>query len=110
MPIGIEELNDLDIRIGLVQKTKKIKFKKKYYLKLSIDFGPDIGIKTSILRDSNILHDDLVDRQIVGVVNIKPKIITGVVSDVLLLGSDCEDGRFSLLVPNRVSRIGSKVY
>jgi len=44
------------------------------------------------------------------IVNIRPKKITGIVSDALLLGVDSQNDDFALLVPNRVSCIGSKVY
>lgn len=110
MVVDIEKFNEIDIRIGVVQESKNVKFKKNNYIKLTIDFGPTIGVRTSILRESNILHDDLINRQVAGVVNIRPKKITGVVSDVLILGADNQDGNFVLLMPNRVSRIGSKVY
>ena len=110
MTIDISKFQEIDIRIGLIQKSEKVKFRKNYYLKLSIDFGPDIGVKTTVLKGLDSLNDDLVNRQIVGIVNISPKKITGVISDVLLLGADSENGSFALLVPNRVSRIGSKVY
>lgn len=111
MLIDIDKFQEIDIRIGLVQDAKKVKFKKNYYIRLIIDFGPDIGVRTTILKDSgNILCEDFVNRQIVGVVNIRPKKITGIVSDALLLGVDSQDGDFALLVPNRVSFIGCKVY
>jgi len=111
MLIDIDKFQEIDIRIGLVQEAKKVKFKKNYYIRLIIDFGPDIGVRTTILKDSDhILYEDFINRQIVGIVNIRPKKITGIVSDALLLGVDSQNDDFALLVPNRVSCIGSKVY
>lgn len=110
MFIDIDEFKEIDIRIGVVQLAKKVKYRKNNYIKLEIDFGPDVGIRTSVLKESDILSADLCDRQVVGVTNIKAKKITGVMSDVLVLGADNLDGNFVLLVPNREARIGSKIY
>ncbi len=104
------KFQEIDIRIGLLQRLERIVSKRNSYLKLSIDFGPEIGVRTSVLKGFETLNGDLLNRQVVGIVNIVPKNIIGITSNVLLLGADSENGTLALLVPNRVSPIGSKVY
>lgn len=111
MLIDVEKFKENDIRVGLIQEVKNIIFKKNNYIKIVIDFGPEISLKTTILKASdNIFFDDLVNRQVVGLVNVVPKKITGIISNVLLLGVNAENGEFALLVPNRSAIVGGKVY
>lgn len=48
--------------------------------------------------------------QVIGVVNLKPRNIAGVMSEVLLLGADTETENLSLLRPDRVTKIGQRIY
>ena len=110
MLIDIEKFKENDIRVGNIQEAKTISFKKNKYIKIVIDFGSEIGIRQTILKASNIYIEDLKGKQVVGLVNIIPKKITGIESNVFLLGVNGVNGQLSLLVPNRLAVVGGKVY
>jgi tRNA-binding protein len=103
----------LDMRLGrilVVQEFPEAKARPSY--KVQVDFGPEVGLKWSgVGAKREYSKEDLLGRQVIGVVNFPAKIIAGFASEVLLLGVEMEDGSLSLLEPSRKpAKIGSKVY
>ncbi|GIR97035.1 MAG: tRNA-binding protein [Alphaproteobacteria bacterium] len=70
--------------------------------KLTIDFGPDIGVKKSSAQITD-LYDavSLRGRQVMAVVNFPPRQIGPFISEVLTLGLSDADGAIVLLTPER---------
>ncbi len=83
----------LDIRAGEVVRAEAFPEANKPSIKLWIDFGDDIGTRTSSAQLTRRYRpDDLVGTTILGVVNFPPRRIAGFVSEVLVLGVvDAED-------------------
>jgi len=76
----------IDIRIGKIVEVNDFPEAKKAAYKLRIDFG-DIGIKQSSAQITSLYKkDDLLHKQVVAVVNFKPKKIAGFYSECLVLG------------------------
>src|SRR3989338_11006442 len=75
----------LDIRIGRIIKVEDSLSKKPAY-RLTIDFGPDVGIKVSCGAYRNYGKDELTGKLVVGVVNFEPKKMGPETSEVLVLG------------------------
>ena len=74
------------------------------------DFGPKIGVlKSSAQVTARYHHDDLVGRQIIGVVNFPAKQVGPIRSQFLLTGFTCEDGSVVLAQPEQLVTNGQKL-
>ncbi len=70
-------------------------------IKFEIDFGQDIGVKTSSAQiTERYVAEDIIGEQIIGVVNFPPRRIAGFNSEVLVLGGIPEKGDVILLKPD----------
>ena len=84
---------------------------RKPSIKLSIDFGPEVGEKrTSAQLTEHYTPDSLVGRQVVAVVNFPPKRIAGFKSEVLVLGVPDEASEVVLLSPDLEVPPGGRMF
>lgn len=77
---------------GTVQRVEEFPEARKPAWKLWVDFGPHGVRKTSAQIKHLYSADELVGRQIVGVINFPPKQVGPFVSEFLLTGFPTEDG------------------
>lgn len=95
--ISYADFERVDIRIGTVVEAKVFLEARKPAYILMIDFGPEIGIKKSSAQITvHYTPEQLVGRQVLGVVNFPPRQIGPVRSDVLTLGFEDEAGAIVL--------------
>ena len=74
------------------------------------DFGPKIGVlKSSAQITGRYHHEDLVGRQIIGVVNFPTKQVGPIRSQFLVTGFTCEDGGVVLAQPEQPVTNGLKL-
>ena len=74
------------------------------------DFGPKIGVlKSSAQVTERYNHEDLVGRQIIGVVNFPAKQVGPIRSQFLVTGFTCEDGGVVLAQPEQPVTNGLKL-
>ena len=74
------------------------------------DFGPKIGVlKSSAQITGRYHHEDLVGRQIIGVVNFPAKQVGPIRSQFLVTGFTCEDGGVVLAHPEQPVTNGLKL-
>ncbi|MFC1785791.1 tRNA-binding protein [Candidatus Neomarinimicrobiota bacterium] len=107
--ITIKDFGKLDLRIGTILKAELFdKAKNPAYL-LEIDLG-ELGIKKSSAQITDLYQPtDLIGKQIVAIVNLPPKKIAEVTSEVLVLGADNKDQAVILLEPQKNIPNGAKV-
>jgi tRNA-binding protein len=106
-----EDFERVDVRVGRVVEAKPFPEARKPSIKLSIDFGPEFGVKrTSAQITEHYTPDSLVGRQVVAVVNFPPKRIAGFKSEVLVLGVPDEAGEVVLLSPDLEVPPGGRMF
>ncbi len=105
-----QAFENLDMRAGTITEVDSFPKARKPAYKVTVDFGPDLGTKrTSAQITENYTKDELVGRQIIGVVNIPPKQIGSFMSEFLIVGFYRKDGSVILAVPDKSIPNGAKL-
>ena len=110
MSISFDDFMAVDMRAGRVLEVHEFPEARKPAWKLTIDFGPEIGVKRSSAQITNYTRDQLEGRLVVGVVNFPPRQIGPFMSEVLCLGASDEEGRIILLSPDTEVPLGSRIH
>lgn len=109
--ITFDDFLKVDIRVGVIVRAEEFPQARKPAYKLWIDFGSDIGVKKSSAQITK--HYDL-DRlkglQVMAVVNVPPRQIGPVMSEVLVLGVPDDDGEIVLIKPEQETPIGGRLH
>lgn len=97
-----EEFEAVEIRVGTIVAAEEFPEARQPAYKLEVDLGPDIGVKKSSARITDLYDiDELVGRQVIAVTNFPPKQIGPVRSEVLVCGFYRDNGGVVLAVPER---------
>ena len=110
MTIDFDQFLAVDMRVGRVTAVDDFPEARKPAWKLTIDFGPEIGVKRSSAQIANYSRDELEGRLVVGVVNFPPRQIGPFMSEVLCLGASDEQGGVILLAPDTDVPLGSRIH
>ena len=109
--INFDDFMKVDIRVGTVVEAIPFPEARKPAYKLKIDFGEEIGIKRSSAQITvHYQPDELVGRQVAGVVNFPPRQIGPFMSEVLTLGFADANGDIVLIQPERGVSNGSRMF
>ncbi|KAF0175158.1 MAG: tRNA-binding protein [Alphaproteobacteria bacterium] len=110
-PIDFDDFLKVDIRVGTVIAVAPFPEAKKPAFKLTIDFGPAIGTKTSSAQiTGHYTPETLIGRQVAAVVNFPPRQIGKFMSEVLTLGFPDAAGAVVLFAPDRKTPDGGRLF
>jgi len=100
--ISWEEFKAVELRAGTVIKVEEFPQARKPAWKITVDFGSSIGIKKTSAQITDLYSpENLMGRQIIGVMNFPPRQIGPFMSEFLLTGFYREDGAVVMAVPER---------
>ena len=99
----------LDIRVGKVIKVEDATSKKPTY-RMTIDFGPEVGIKISCGAYRNYEKGDLIGKQVVCVINFPEKKMGAEISQALTLGVANNKGEVIYLTPQSEVPLGTQIF
>ncbi|WP_434293457.1 tRNA-binding protein [Clostridium botulinum] len=106
---NFEDFMKLDIRVGEIIKVEFFEKAKKPAYKLLVDFGNEIGIKKSSAQITECYKkEELIGKQVLGVVNFPPRQIADFMSEVLVLGIYTTQG-VVLIQPQQPVKKGDKL-
>ncbi len=93
MMITVEDFDKVEMRVGTVIEAEINKKARTPAYKLKINFGGELGVKTSSAQITALYTpEELVGKQVVCCVNLEPMRIGSVKSEVRILGSESAQG------------------
>ena len=105
---NVEEFWKFDLRIGLVKNAERIP-KSRKLIKLTVDFGKEERTIVAGIGDQ-YAPEDLQEKKMVFVLNLKPKKLMGVESQGMLIVAEEENGKVHLITVNKEIPQGTKVW
>ena len=99
--IGYTDFEKLAVQVGTIIDAQPFPEARKPSIRLWVDFGGALGVKTSAAQITvHYAPDRLIGRQVLAVVNFPPRQIGPFMSQVLVLGVPDENGAVVLLKPD----------
>jgi tRNA-binding protein len=101
----------LDIRVGRILSVDDFPEARKPLYKVTVDFGPEVGVKRSGAGLRHIrTKEELVGRLVVAVVNFPARQIGTFLSECLVLAAPAGNGDMALLIPEKEVPLGAKIF
>lgn len=98
---SFETFMALDVRIGTIVDAETFAEARKPAYKLKVDFGAGVGVRKSSAQITvHYEPDELIGKQVMGVVNFPARQIGPVRSEVLILGFEDGEGAVVLAGPD----------
>jgi tRNA-binding protein len=103
-----DDFAKVDVRVGRIVEVSEFPEARKPAWRLRIDFGPEVGVKSSSAQITNYAPGQLEGRLVLAVVNFPPRQIGPFLSEVLTLGT-YRDGTVLLVDPDPAAAPGDRV-
>ena len=108
--ISWDDFAKVELRVGTVTDVQEFPEARKPAYKIFIDFGPEVGTKKSSAQITHLYQpQELIGKQVVGVVNFPPRQIGPFRSECLVTGFVRDDGAVVLAVPDKPVANGLKL-
>jgi tRNA-binding protein len=105
-----QEFDQVELRVGTILEVEDFPEARKPAYKLKINFGDEIGIrKSSAQLTHHYSKEQLIGKQVVGVVNFPEKQIGPFMSQCLITGFYDNKGGVILAVPDKKIENGKKL-
>jgi tRNA-binding protein len=108
--ITYEDFEKVDVRVGRITRVEEFPEARKPAWKLYLDFGSEIGERTSSAQVTTYAREELEGRLVMAVVNFPPRQIGPFRSEVLVLGVPDEEGRVILVGPDADVPLGGRMF
>ncbi len=106
--IDIETFGKVQLKVALVTACEKVE-KSKKLLKLSVRLGNETRTVVSGIANA-YTPEEMVGKKVVMVTNLKPAKLCGIESQGMILCAENEEGKLSLLQPERQIEDGSEIF
>jgi tRNA-binding protein len=109
--INWQDFERFDIRVGTIMEVADFAEARKPAYKIKVDLGPELGIKNSSAQLTvNYSKEILLGKQVICVVNFKPKQIAGYLSEILITGFPDANQQVILAQPAAPVPNGSRLF
>ena len=108
--IDFSVFQQIDVRVGVIRSVETADGCRVPAYKLVIDFGPEVGARKSIAQATNYEPEALLGKQVLAVINFKPRQVGKHTSEVLVLGVPTQDRGTALVVPDMSATLGGKLF
>jgi len=108
--ISWEDFTKVELRVGQIVKAEIFAEARKPAYILHVDFGPELGVRKSSAQVTALYQpEELIGKQVVGVINFPRKQIGPLMSECLITGFCNERQEIVLCVPDRLAPLGAKL-
>ena len=100
--IGWDDFQKVELRVGTIIEVQAVPEARRPAWKLSVDFGDKVGVRRASAQITDLYEaEELVGKQVLGVVNFPPKQIGPFMSECLVTGFVTAEGPVVLAVPDK---------
>lgn len=100
--ISWDDFAKVELRIGTIIEIAEFPEARKPAWKITVDYGNEVGVRRASAQITDLYtRENLMGKQIVGVVNFPPKQIGPFMSECLVSGFVQADGSVVLAVPDK---------
>jgi tRNA-binding protein len=108
--INWADFEKIEMRVGTITAVADFPKAKNPAYQLTIDFGPELGIKRSSAQITKLYQPaELIGKQVIAVVNFPVKQIANFFSECLVLGVYGTEKEVILLQPDKAVANGQKI-
>jgi tRNA-binding protein len=107
--IDFADFQAVDLRVGRVVAVEDFPQARRPAWKLTVDLGPELGVRRSSAQVTNYAREELEGTLIVALVNVPPRQVGPMRSEVLVLGATSAEHPVALLRPDPGAQPGDRV-